>query len=193
MVRKSASGPDGDGGESGDVTSWEDLQREVEPIVDRINDNQSLALAAAANPIFALEELGYRIDPEARPEIEDRLRFRPPHAKRLGQLRRDLYRLVGGPFDPASDADVRRVLSAAGVQVGRPSAEPDDAEDPFERLRGRHPLIEPLLEYRRLEAAEPRFATRDVYIALREGRRSVPITRLRAILKNGPGEVAADA
>lgn len=186
MARKSARGPDRDGSESVNVTSWEDLQREVEPIVNRINDDQSLAIAAAANPLFALEELGYIVDPEARPEIEDRLRFRPPDAKRLGQLRRDLHRQAGSRFDPASDADVRRVLSAAGVKVGRLPAEPEDGKDPFERLRGQHALIEPLLEYRRLDAAEPRLATRDVYAALREGRRSVPITRLRAILKTVP-------
>lgn len=209
MASKGPREPDGEGRQSVSVTSWEDLQREVAPIVDRINADQSLALAAAANPLFALEELGFEIDPDAQPEIEDRLRFRPPDAERLGKLRRDLHRQAGGPFDPASDADVRRVLTAAGVKVGRivarerpplafaprqadepqpkgasaKQAEPDHAADPFERLRGEHPLIEPLLEYRRLEASEPRLAARDVYKALREGSRSVPVTRLRAVIK----------
>lgn len=212
MARQAGSrGEPEAGGRRKAVSSWADLQRDVQSIVEQINADPALAVAAAANALLALEELGYEIDPAARPEIEDRLRFRPDDAKRVTRLRSELFRTAGGPFDPSSDADVRRVLADVGVKVGRlpdttrprptlqirpprpksravvrqyaePQPEPE-WEDPLERLRDRHPIVAPLIEYRRLEAAEPRLATPDVYRAVRDGRRPVPIRRLRGVVK----------
>jgi hypothetical protein len=41
----------------------------------------------------------------------------------------------------------------------------------------------PLLEYRRMQATTPRFATKEFYREIREKRRSLPITSLVARLK----------
>lgn len=184
------------------ITSWSELQREAETIVERLNADQQLALAAAANPLLALAELGYHVEPGARAEIEERLRFKPDDAERLAQLRRRVVKEAGGPFDLTDDEEVRRVLTSIGVRAtpagavaprpfpsrlpGRRAAaasEPPRWTDPFEGVRDAHALMEPLLAYRALDATEPRLADRDVYRAVRAGTRAVPVTRLRLRVK----------
>jgi hypothetical protein len=189
-----------------ELGSWAEARANIRQILEGLNAAPALALAAAANPILALEELGYRIAPEARREVEDRLRFRPREAARLSALRRQIAEHAGHPLDPDSPHELEVVLfeelglaprdrareSAAGpdralsvaplpVQVGWAPAH----SDPLEAIRGTHLIVEPLLEYRRLEASEPRLASAALYAELRSGKRSSPITRLRGRLKPG--------
>jgi hypothetical protein len=42
--------------------------------------------------------------------------------------------------------------------------------DPLTRFRGKHPIIEPLLEYRQLEASAARLAPPELYQDIRAGR-----------------------
>jgi hypothetical protein len=191
------------------LLGWEDLQRELPTIVGRLNEDQSLAVGAAVNPLYALEELGYAIDPEQRVEIEDRLRFRPRHAARLRRLRREIAKAAGRTFDPAADDEVLAVLSELDVLPARGAAtkrdarktarravvteatpEPtpavlrkDELAELLESLRDRHPVIEPLTEFRRIELSEPRLAPRELYEQVRRGERATPATSVRAVLK----------
>jgi hypothetical protein len=178
---------------------WSELQAELPTILGRLQDDQPLARAAAANPIYALEELGYEVDPAQRQEIEDRLRFRPRVATRLRQLRRRIFKEVGGEFDLRSPDDVRAALETVGATPGQTKAprlqiqdygpprprvawaEPD--EDRLEQLRGSHAVLEPLLEYRHLEASEPRLAPRWLYDEIRSGERQTPLVHIRGVLK----------
>ncbi len=206
------------------IESWEQLQEQVESILERLNADPALALAAAANPLYALEELGFQISPHVRPEIEDRLRFRPRAIARLRELRGDIYRHAGRPFDLDSGEELERVLfdrlglvppvaAAPAPQARR--AEPkyrelaeetayrppprldlrplvrepgrkEESRDPLESLRGAHPIVEPLLEYRRLEASEPRLAPRALYDDVRRGKRRLGVVRVRGRLKGQP-------
>jgi|SRR5450756_1209001 hypothetical protein len=190
------------------ISSWADLQRTAPETLRAINDDDRRSLAAAANPLFAVEELGYRIDPPARQEIEDRIRFRPRSAARLRTLRTAIYEQAGREFDLQSGAELREVLvgllgsgRSAGEQEQGTYALPKgldtkplppqvgwgtSTEDPLERLRGAHPVMEPLLEYRRLEASEPRLASRKLYQDLRSGKREASVTRLRGRFKDQP-------
>jgi hypothetical protein len=173
------------------IESWAELRRDIESIVDRLNASPALALAAAANPLLALAELGYEIDPAARPAIEDRLRFGQPGAKRLNKLRGEIFKHAGHPFDPTDEQDVTKVLDELGVKVDRrkrlsaqrPSASKPRAVDPLETLKGKHPIIEPMLEYREIDRSEPRLADDEVYASVREGRVELPVTRVRGVLK----------
>jgi len=180
--------------------------------VEAINSDPDLARAAAANPVLAIEELGFEIAPEARQAIEDRFRFSYRTAVRLRALRRELVTLAGRSFDPDSPADLREILSqsalkrpanAKGEAAKRLSSSATDRRavqvrwgpqipDPLEALRGSHPIVEPLLEYRRLEASSPRLAPADLYRDLREGRREIPFVRLRARFKKTRPADASD-
>lgn len=192
------------------IDSWEELQQQITSILSQINADQSLALAAAMNPLLALEELDFEINPETRPSIEDRIRFNPRTALKLKDLREAIFRHAGHSFDINSPEALERVLfDELKIESGRPrkakkvakqlpeetprrpstkplpyrrkgSAPPTDE---LEVLREAHPLMEPLLEYRRLDASRPRLAPRRAYEAVRQGKRRLPVERIRGRLK----------
>lgn len=189
------------------INSWEQLQQQIVSILEQINANSSLSVAAAANPIHALEEIGYEINPIARPEIEDRLRFEPRTAVQLRQLRAVIFEQAGHSFDLNAPAELQRVLFdelkipvpghnsyQQGQKCSRPDTNPlppqlswvPKVEDPLEVLRGTHQVIEPLLEYRRLEASAPRLAPRNLYNEVRQGKRQLFLESIRAQLKTQP-------
>lgn len=196
------------------IDSLRDLQRLVPAIVKEINADERLALRAAANPLLALEELGYRLTPEVRTEAERRIRFAPQTIERLSQLSEAIYSYADERFDIESPAEIERVLfeklklprldakeqAPPKAQRKRPVQQPEPTlalqpspsylrrpfVDPLERLRGAHPIMEPLLEYRKLEASEPRLAPRELYERIKRGDVALPVTRLRASLKRGP-------
>ena len=177
------------------IKSREELHSLIPTLIEALNKDFQLALGAAANPFLALEELGYRVDEKIRPAVERRLRFPPATAEKLDELALKIYRLARRTF-PLEDADeLHRVLfeelklprpAAAGVKLTAPLAyhagRAKPVEDPLEALRGAHPIMEPLLEYRRLEATAPRFAPRELYLRLRRGETWHPISRLQARL-----------
>jgi len=176
----------------GYLRSWEDAQAQISKIVAEINANPQLAIAAAVNPLFALEELGYHVAPEAIALFEDRLRFGQKTAARLQSLRKTIFKQAGREFDIDSEETLRHVLGVElklrvphklrklPPQVGWGTKVPD----PLEELSGKHPLIEPLLEYRQLEASEPRLASRDLYNQVRQGKVQTPVVSLRIALRS---------
>ena len=186
------------------VHSWEELQERIGSIVARLNDDLDLAVAAAASPFLALEELGYHVVPEARPGIEDRLRFPAKKSAMRKRLRKAIFEHAGRELDLQSAEALHQVLfvdlsitpypDARGCIPEPPDTHPlplargrEPAPDPLGVLEGRHPIIEPLLEYRRLDASRPRFAPQSAYEAIRQGTRSHGIRNVRIRLKGGQG------
>jgi hypothetical protein len=156
-------------------------------------------VAAAANPLLAIEELGYQISSDVRQEFEDRIRFGPERAEQLRSLREEIYGQAGKIFDLASPDALFETLSGLlpqapghpGPQLRRADVEPlvpqvmspTKPADPLEAFRNVHPVMEPLLEYRRVEASTPRFAAPEIYSELRRGTRGVPVSNIVAHLK----------
>jgi hypothetical protein len=65
------------------IDSWKEAQTVAPTVLERLNADPSLLLAAASNPILALQELGYDISPSFREEFVDRVRFGARGATRL--------------------------------------------------------------------------------------------------------------
>lgn len=213
------------------IDSWEQLQERVQDLLERINADSMLALAAAANPILALEELGFDINPAARDEIETRFRFHPRTAVRIRQLQDEIFRHAERHFDlrspeelsailfdrlaltlpthersePRRQAPTRRRTKSSTEKrsdeqideqkqsAPRPTIDlrplirlpgaTEDPVDPLAAFAGAHPIIAPLLEYRRLDASRSRLAPRALYDDVRRGTRRVGVTHLVARLK----------
>lgn len=188
--------------------SWEQLRDQAPRLLEEVQADPALTLAAAVNPLLALEELGYSIDQSVRQEVEDRLRFPLRTVAHLEQLRSQIFEYAGRVFDIADADQLARVLfdelglprpestkpprsepreSGPSHPATRPllppRLRPSGEPDPLEALRGKHPVIEPLLEFRQLDASAPRLATSDLYNAVRRGKRRLPITGLRGRLK----------
>jgi hypothetical protein len=185
------------------ISSWEDLQKEVSEILDRLNADAALGLAAAANPVLALEELGYRFEASARNVIEARLRFGPKVAPRALELVDRMRDQLGHPVDADDDDALRRAIAELGIALEEPeakarapqtlSAEQRQAaqaprrrpltDEDLERHRNAHPFIGTLLDYRKLAASAPRLAPRQDFDAIRKGERTLPITRVTGRLR----------
>ena len=54
----------------GKISSLREIQLQVPRILENYADDQELALIALANPLAALEKIGYTFSPSARQEIE---------------------------------------------------------------------------------------------------------------------------
>lgn len=81
------------------VHSIDELRAQMPSIIKKLNADQGLLRGAAANPIFALEELGYVIPDALRHEIETRVRFSAKERESLGALRRQVIEAAGFAFD----------------------------------------------------------------------------------------------
>jgi hypothetical protein len=195
--------------QGGPVGSIEELRRRVPAIVRRINADPRLALRAAANPILLLEELGYEISPPLRTALERRIRHAPANAERLAELERTIHDLAGERFDPGSPTELGRILfeklalpqvpmvqelslsrrstgrSRLPTELPRHAAGRPKPPDPLQVLRGEHPIIEPLLEYRAIEAGQPPLATRELYERLGTDQLGGVTLRIRASVRRG--------
>jgi hypothetical protein len=180
------------------IESWSRFLETVRRETERINADPRLALAAASNPLLALEELGYDISPEARDEIESRLRFPAPALARRSELVAAIGRAAGREFRLDDPAEVERVLAelvgtrasktrSRGRTTPSSGARPADAAgdrdtasaDPLEAMRDAHPVVPPLIEYRRLEQRARRLAPRELYERIRRGELRTGVTRVR--------------
>lgn len=183
------------------LASWSAAQREIGTILEGINADPALALAAAASPLFALEALGYTIEPSVRREFEERIRFTTEQVARLHQLRKHISQLAGREVDPASPEDLHALLfdelrlprrvghrtyhGASALERAPQLGWTKKEDDPLEDLRSRHPVVEAILAYRALEASEPRLATREFFDAVRSGKAKVRASAIKARLHSG--------
>lgn len=163
------------------INSWEDLQKNISKITVSLNKNENLKLAAAANPLLALDELGYKINDDIKDQVEEKIRFKPNDAARLTELRSAIYNLAGKKFNVRSQEDLNAVLfddlkievyDERGCLIKkhikiRKKGEPDDELALYKDL---HPIIEPLMQFRELDAKVAGFADKDVYEKIRNGK-----------------------
>jgi hypothetical protein len=93
------------------------------------------------------------------------------------------------PDTPQQTPPAARARSSAPKAKGKSASAPpqpgglSQAPDPLEELRDAHPIMPPLLEYRRIERSAPRLAPRELYERIRRGEVKMPITRIKARLK----------
>ena len=180
-----------------DIESIEQLQQHVPSIVKAVNADPPLALAAAVNPLFALEELGYRIQGNLSRTLEHRIRFSEDQTRHLERLATDIHQQLQQDFDIESEAELSAVLQkelklAEGqtlpAQIARqPKLKwVEQHGDPLEQLHDAHPVMPAVLEYRQIEATEPRLGSRDLYDQVRRGAIKLPVKGLVFQLKRAP-------
>lgn len=184
------------------INSLDELQKKKLSIIRSINKDQNLALRAFANPLLALEEMGYDIAPDVQKDVERFLRFRPHEYKRLKELEKRVHTLAGHAFDLDSIEEVEAVLFRdlkLSKQKGMQRLGPPDIfemgaalakgrklqwSDPLEPLKKAHPIMDPLLAYRKLATSRPGFATKSLYMKLKTGERKLPISNIRILEDN---------
>jgi DNA polymerase I-like protein with 3'-5' exonuclease and polymerase domains len=178
------------------ISSFKEFHALVPKLVKKITADQELAMRAMANPIFAFEELGYELDGQVRQKVEDLLRFRPAERKKLKSLRSKIDKAAGGAIDPDSPASIDEGLFKK-LKLRRPRKVGDEGipapvmmararaldaaakwEDPLKALKGKHAVVEPLLEYRKLQAGRAPLATREQYEQISSGEVRLPVSAI---------------
>lgn len=175
------------------ISSIQQLQRLVPTLVKALNADDALMKRALVNPLLALEELGYRLADEVRPQVERRVRFKVETAHRLDALADEVFKHAGERLDIDSPVALDQLLhERLKLPRGTPTQAPQAAVmrgqtfiDPLERLRGKHPVLEPLLAYRQLDASAPRLAPPELYERVRRGDVKLPVLRAKARLQRG--------
>jgi DNA polymerase I-like protein with 3'-5' exonuclease and polymerase domains len=174
------------------VTTWEDLQKDIKKIVSALNKDENLKLAAAANPLFALSELGYEIEPSIKAHVEDKMRFKTRQVTKLESLRKKIFRLAKQEFDIRNLDELRELLF---VTLGLTAYDDKGCEiafldisyqkgintdehtiDPLSELEDLHPVIEPLLEYRAIDFKTHPFSDKRTYQRIRDGETALSTT-----------------
>ena len=89
---------------------FEKFHRLIPVLVQRFNEDEELAARAMANPILAIEELGYELTPAVRREVGWRIRFPGKQVDRLRKLSEKIFAEAGTEFDPESEKEVSKVL-----------------------------------------------------------------------------------
>ncbi len=162
------------------IKSWEDLQKNVGTITKRLNKDKNLLLAAAANPILALEELGYDITSDIVGFVEDKMRFGTKQVAQLKKLRTEIYKKSGAQFNIRSESELQKTLfedleieafDDRGCPISKAIGIPKkgDENDPLKAYETLHPVISPLLSFRELDASIAGFCDAHTYKRIRTG------------------------
>jgi hypothetical protein len=178
------------------IDSWPRFLAAIRAETERINADPRLALAAASNPLLALEELGYAVAAEAKETIEAQLRFSAQALERRRELAAAIFRTAGREFGLDDPAEIQRViveLAGARASKVRPRSRGSRAEtqadrgvehvaaqaDSLEAMREAHPVVPLLIEYRSVEQRGRRLAPRELYDRIRRGDLRTGVTAVR--------------
>jgi DNA polymerase I-like protein with 3'-5' exonuclease and polymerase domains len=185
------------------IQSFKDFHRLVPEILQRMNEDQELALRATANPLLAFREMGLRLTDEVEKEVEKILRFTPRERKQLEDLEKELHKHTEKPVDFRSNEEVgsfllkdlklrkakdfKSVESSDVLETARIllSRKKKAWSDPLQELKDAHPVMPALLEYRRIYHGKPGFASKAYYNELKSGKRKLPITGIRLTFPGG--------
>jgi DNA polymerase I-like protein with 3'-5' exonuclease and polymerase domains len=180
------------------ITSYDEFRKCVPGIVRKINAEPGLSVRAAANPLLAFEEAGFRLAPAIQKTVERHFRFSPRERRQLSAIEQQLRGELGDGLDFDDPRQLERLLFQT-LGLERPAGMSSLAcperfftgipgrnvrqiwTDPLEVLASKHPVVESLLAYRRLQVRRPAFATRSEYDAIRNRQRILPISRLRIV------------
>lgn len=187
--------------EAGNISSLKELQQQMPRLLEKYGNDQSLTLLALTNPLLALEKIGYSFTAAAKEEITSHIRFGKEGIAALDKLKSDIFAITGKSFNLDDSTSVREqlatILSKDEVTPkgkSKAAIKPSDAildavtkpvkvkdnkvEDPLEVYRSEHPVIAPLLEYRRMQVLVPQLASSDVADKIVRQKDQLPLKRL---------------
>ncbi len=165
------------------ITTLNQLQKLIPRLLHEVNSDQSLMRAAAANPILALEHLGFTLTPSVKKEIENRILADKTTQKKLDDLQKQVDKIAGKKLNLSSNTSITNFLQkelGENVQCDDKSSdfeslkkalesnvervsdffEKENKYDPLTSFKNTHKLIPLLIEYRTIKASELKLATK---------------------------------
>jgi hypothetical protein len=185
------------------INSLKELQLQIPAIFEKYGRDNNFTQIALANPIAALEKIGFQFTERAKDEIETYARFGKEGAKRIAELRAEINDTAGTSVnlnDPnqiveiitsSGDRDVLKSSAKARKGSNAETSPVDKAallkalenppkkqgshwQDDLTGFSSIHPVLPLILLYRKLDAENPKFADKKDVSVIHEK------------LKNGP-------
>lgn len=187
------------------ISTLRELQLKMPAIIKQHGDNTKIARAAIINPILALEEIGYKLSPSLKNELDYYIRFGPVRKKKLMALEKEIYAGVGKKFDLKDENAVKKYVHPLIAKKGKVKFQLPKTEysftikattgkakfsqkksDPYEIYKDAHPVIAPLLEFRKIESSVARLGSAELFKKALKGNVTdkVKINSVRFRLKN---------
>jgi hypothetical protein len=182
------------------ISSVHDMQMLMPRLLEKYGNDTELAFIALANPLAALEKIGYTITDEAKVELENYARFGKQGAGRYNELTEKIFSLTGQTFNLRDDAETASVFeklvnnnaktSATAAKkasttsnisdliLSAPQLVNDKWTDKLEDAKDLHPAIPALIELRKLEGSVPRFADAATLEIIQQKKQSTPLTNI---------------
>jgi hypothetical protein len=152
-----------------------DWPRHIAKLVEQINADPRLALAAASNPFLALAELGYVLAPAVERDIEERARYSKKQVAERRKIKADLAELLGR----APESLTREILQAIIRTDITSATKPADPSVTAKKAKSAASLAARFLA---IEDSARRFADVETYAAIRNGERKISSLKLKARL-----------
>lgn len=169
-------------------------------LLEKYGSDTDLAYIALANPLAALEKLGYTITDEAKTELETYARFGRQDMERYNELKAKIFSLTGSTFNLQDDNETAAVfekLMDKNAKASAPAAKKESTSvkikdlilsapqfvkdkwtDKLEDAKDIHPAIPALLEFRKIENSVPRFADAATLEIIQQKKQSTPLTKI---------------
>ncbi|QCK15778.1 hypothetical protein [Mangrovivirga cuniculi] len=193
------------------IKSLKELQVMMPELVKKYGNDQKIVLGALANPILALEELGYSISAKAKTEIEERIKYGPEGKKEFEKIEKKIQKTAGKSIDPNSNKDLSKYfekklgdefkLNKKKVKTAdliRLINKPPDKRailiknrDPLEKYKKADDLIPLLIEYREMKASVPELAPKPLYKKITAGKMKSGISFSKMKIKMNKSSKAA--
>lgn len=187
------------------ISTLRELQLKMPAIIKLHGNNTTIARAAIINPILALEEIGYELSASLKNELDYYIRFGPARQKKLIALEKEVYTGVGKKFDLKDEKAVEKYVHPLIAKKGKVEFKPPKTEysfaiktsktkaifsqkksDPYEIFKDAHPVMKPLLEFRKIESSVARLGSAEIFKKALKGHVSekVKISSVRFRMKN---------
>lgn len=186
------------------LETFKEFHALVPKIVKAITAHPALAQRALANPLLAIEELGYQLSDTVQWEIERYVRYSRTSRKALTELENEIGRLIGKKIDPHNEAALEETLfvdlnlkrprnsirlsqvhprEAAHAKIQAPIQTP---VDPLHEIVDAHPAVRLIIQYREVIHRTAPLATREQYEELKSGKRTLPVGKITITFTRDP-------
>ena len=179
------------------ISSVHDLQLLMPRLLEKYGSDSELAYIALANPLAALEKLGYTITDDAKADLENYARFGKKGLEKYNELKEKIFSLTGQKFNLKINSELASVLEKLTSKLGSsgkkaipslnikelvestPKLIENKWTDKLETVKDAHPVIPALIELRKLENSVPKFADASTLKVIQQKKQSAPLTNIR--------------
>lgn len=167
------------------LESLNQLQKLMPRLLEEHGGNKKLMKATIANPILALEEIGFTISSALKIEIEEKVRFSRKQQKERSEIQEKMYGMFGKKIDLSSKEilkkELTRILSADSTNAVKKTikisgllkeieVDPSpklfqkvDKKDPLHSYKNVHEIVPLLIAYRKLELTAPPLSSKKTF------------------------------